>query len=68
MKYMLNSDAAFVRLEKEDDDSSIVLYVGDWMVVRLREDGRLETIPGIDNPNDEGLQVDSEGRIKVVKA
>lgn len=44
----------------------IIFLVGKWTVFKLNPDGTGELAIGIPRYNKEGLQVDEEGRIKLV--
>jgi len=55
-----------VRLAEGIVSGSVGLYVGEYEVLVLREDGRIRLHRAIPKKNDAGLKVDEEGRIELV--
>lgn len=56
-----DDDIRYLYLEQDDD--GVKLQDDHWVILKITDDGLLHLYAGID----EGYEVDSNGRIKVVK-
>ena len=72
MKYVIKGkepepeEQVVAELEKGDDGET-ALWVGNWIVFELYPNGTGHLRPGMPKDNKEGIQVDTEGKIKLVE-